>query len=118
MNTQLKNIFTYSGASLEETLLENSSNFHLLVHLTIGPADQDGGHDYSVGVCTPTWLEHNMQHDGVVWGRHLLIVDSFDAKKIKQSIKEIIGKCERSDWKQTSVVLGRYLAWEFEDYQA
>lgn len=118
MKPRLKVIFTHTGASLEDTAPEIPHNFHVLVHLTIGPDDQDGGHDYSLGVCTPTWLNHTGQHAGPIWGRHLLIVNEFDAGEIRKAIENMIVQCQRPDWAETASVLARYFAWEFEDYQS
>ncbi|SRR6266481_7710122 len=117
MKTLLKSIFTFRGTALREFIPENPSNFHVLVHMTIGPDNQDGGHDYSLSICTPTWLDHNIQHTGPIWGRHLLLVNHFDEKEIYVSIEKVIAQCGRSDWAETSVVLARFFAWEFEDYQ-
>lgn len=118
MTPRLKDIFTQTGASLEDTAPDIPHNFHVLVHLTIGPSDPEGGHDYSLSVCTPTWLDHNGQHLGPIWGRHLLIVSHFDAGEIRKAIENMITQCQRTSWAETSVVLARYFAWEFEDYQA
>lgn len=85
--------------------------------MTLGPEQQEGGHDYSLYVCTPTWLDHSIENKGPIWGRHLLLVNYFDEKQIRTSIENIITKCERSDWVETSAVLARFFAWEFEDYQ-
>lgn len=117
MRTLLKNISTFRGDALQDFFPENPSNFHVLLHMRIGPANQDGGHDYSLGVCTPGWLDHNIRNEGVTWGRHLLLVNDFDEKEILSSIEKILVQCERPDWAETSVVLARFFAWEFEDYQ-
>jgi len=68
MILRLKGIFTQTSVSLEEATPDISHNFHILLYLTIGPNDQEGGHDYSLGICTPTWLDHNGQHAGPIWG--------------------------------------------------
>ena len=117
MKAVLKSIFTFRGAALEEFAPENSSNFHVLVHMTIGLLNQDGGHDYSLGICTPTWLDHHVQHVGPTSGRHLLVVNHFDEVEILASIAKIIDQCERANWRETAAVLARFFAWEFEDYQ-
>lgn len=117
MKPKLKCIFTQMGDSLENTYPEIEHNFCILVHLTIGPDDQEGGHNYSFSLCTPTWLDHNGQNQGPIWGRHLLIVNQFDPKEIRAAIEKIIAQCRRDDWAETAVVLSRFFAWEFEDYQ-
>ena len=117
MKALLKSISTFRGVNLCDFFPEIPNNFHVLVYMSIGPDDQNGGHDYSLGICTPTWLDHNIQNDGPIWGRHLLVVNIFDVDEILASIKKIITQCERADWAETSVILSRFFAWEFEDYQ-
>ena len=117
MSSVLKNIYVHNGMNLEDFQPEVSTNFHVLLHMTIGPSDQSGGHDYSLGVCTPRWLDHAIQHEGKVWGRHLLIVNEFDAKRIMDAIAETISNSEGDNWESTSLVLSRFFFWEYEDYQ-
>lgn len=117
MRILLKSIFTFRGIALREYVPENSANFHILVHMTIGPDDQEGGHDYSLGICTPAWLDHNIQNVGPIFGRHLLLVNHFDDREIITSIEKIFAQCCRSDWAETSVALARFFAWEYEDFQ-
>lgn len=50
-------------------------------------------------------------------GRHILIVNRFDAEEICIAIERMISQCQRTSWAETSVVRARYFAWEFEDYQ-
>jgi Immunity protein 8 len=116
MTAILKSLRTFKGVALANFAPDTAKNFHLLIDMTIGPDDQDGGHEYSVGVCTPCWLAHNLQKAGASWGRHLLFVMEFDAVQILEAIEGIIAKCERQTWAETSVVLARFFAWEFEDY--
>lgn len=118
MKAIIKSIFANCGAALCDCVPENLGNFHVLVNLTIGPDDQEGGDDYSLEVCTPVWLDHYIQNFGSRMGRHMLLVNEFDADKILALIERTIRRCERPDWAETSVVLSRYFAWEFEDYVA
>jgi Immunity protein 8 len=118
MKVVLKSIFTFRGAFLTEFVPDIPQNFYLSIDMTIGPDNQAGGHDYSLGVCTPRWLNHNVQKEGSIWGRHLLVVNHYDAQEIRAAIEKMIDQCERSDWAQTSVVLSRFFSWEFEDYAA
>lgn len=119
MKPKLKNIFIFQNGTqpLEEATPQLADNFSILVSLTIGPDDQDGGHDYSFNVCTPRWLDHNGQNRGPIWGRHLLIVNQFVPEEIRSSVEKIIIQCTRNDWTETAVVLSRFFAWEFEDFQ-
>ena len=118
MMQTLKSIILYSADNIfEEFVPDISHNFHVWLSLTIGDGDQAGGSDYSIGICTPTWLDHHIQNSGPLPGRHLLIVNRFDAKEIRASIEKIISQSERMTTAETNAFLARSFAWEFEDYQ-
>jgi hypothetical protein len=117
MKQILKSIFLFGSDNFKEFLPEIPHNFHVTVSLTIGGEGDTGGSDYSLGICTPTWLDHNIQNTGPLSGRHLLIVNRFDAVEIRASIEKIIRQCERENPAETNTVLARFFAWEFEDYQ-
>lgn len=93
-------------------------NFCVWLTLLIGPSNLEGGHDYNLGVCSPKWLYHNIQNYGPMWGRHLLIVEDFDSVKIRRKIDDIILHCTRETFEETSIVIGRYFLWEYEDYKS
>ena len=116
MNSLLKHVGTYDGNYLDSFIPENPKNFQVLIYITVGPSDKPGGHDYTLSVCTPAWLECRTRKGDAVWGRHFLVVNAFDAEKIKKEIEAMILRCDRGNWADSSVVLSRYLAWEYEDY--
>ena len=119
MKLILKSIFLLSEEeSFQEFVPEIPHNFHVLASVTIGEVDNVAADDYSLGICTPAWLDHHIQNVGPISGRHLLIVNRFDAKEIRASIEEIINQCERPASAETYAVLARFFAWEFEDYQS
>ena len=118
MKQILKSIFLFEADSFHEFAPETPHNFHVLVSLTIGGEGEAGGSDYSLGICTPAWLDHHVKNSGPLSGRHLLIVNRFDAAEVLASIEKIITQCERENSVETNAVLARFFAWEFEDYQS
>ncbi len=118
MKQVLKSIFLLNGSAFREFIPQIPHNFHVLASLTIGREDEVGGSDYSIGVCTPVWLDHHIQNAGPVSGRHLLIVNRFDATEVLASIEKIISQCGRDDPAEAKTMLSRFFAWEFEDYHS
>ena len=47
----------------------------------------------------------------------MLIVNHYDHNEILSSIEKIIDGCQRSDRAEAQAVLGRFFAWEYEDYK-
>ncbi|MFZ5566182.1 MAG: immunity 8 family protein [Pseudomonadota bacterium] len=92
-------------------------NFCVWLTLSIGPEGVEGSHLFQVGVCTVSWLEHQLSGQRAYVLRHMILVDSFDFELIKKTIHEIIANAERPTWEQSVPILSRYFAWEYEDYQ-
>lgn len=92
-------------------------NFCIQIELRIRFDDEDGGHDYSIKVCTPTWLDHNIQNEGIVSGRHMLIVNEFNHIEIGNYINSVLIKSIKLDRVETFRILSRYFFWEYEDYK-
>lgn len=97
---------------------EIPDNFCVWLNLAIGPEDVEGGHLFQVGICTASWLAHQVSIEGAIFLRHMILVESFDFELIKAKVDEIIAKAERASWEESVPFLSRYFAWEFEDYQA
>lgn len=60
---------------------------------------------------------HIIDKEGPVCKRHMLIVNRFDAREIRDSIEKIIAKSDRPTFEESSNILAKFFAWEYEDYQ-
>jgi hypothetical protein len=49
-------------------------------------------------------------------GRHLLLVERFDANAIQRWIERAVAGCIGSTWREVAEKLSRIGHWEFEDY--
>lgn len=85
--------------------------------MAIGPKDVEGSHLFQVGICTTTWLTHQLSMQNAYVLRHMILVERFDIDLIKTKVYEIVKSSERPNWEESVLVLGRYFAWEFEDYE-
>lgn len=116
MNLSLKHIDVNGWQALEDFCPEIKENFVATLSLIIGPENQDGAHEYSLTVCSPRYLSHIADRDGPIWGRHILILNRFNAEEIISSINKIIINCSRPTFEESSLLLARYFLWEYEDY--
>jgi Immunity protein 8 len=117
MNTSTLKSIDFGGKNLSNFSPSSPNNFCIWLTLGIGPLNAEGSHLYQLGICTPTWLDNQIQNDGPISGRHMLLVNSFDEVEIRTFIIKTIEKCDSGDWAKTSIVLARHFAWEYEDYQ-
>ena len=90
--------------------------FGLLIQAMIGPEDEDGEESFDFFVCTPQWLNEELEHKQHVLGRHRLFVRRYDMLSIERVMKHLCSQAAGSDWSEISEFLSRYGKWEFEDY--
>ncbi|WP_233496831.1 immunity 8 family protein [Dyella sp. AtDHG13] len=90
--------------------------FALNLRLRIGREESKGADDFSLLVCTPTWLEQSVAEP--MWGRHLLIVPKYDLTSIRNKVDDFVSSVSGESWSELALKLSRVFAWEYEDYQA
>ena len=100
-----------------ETWLPDSSGFSVTIDLEIGPTGDERADRFHLHVVSPAWLDRSMDADGMEDGRHLLLVKTFDYRRIRSWIDGVLARSAGDDWDGVAGKLTRYLAWEFEDYQ-
>lgn len=108
------------GDFLEDYIPTEKNSFGLWVTFSIGPSSEDGGSIYQLLVCTPSWLESKTTKGNIFWGRHMLVIDSFDAKLIKNSVDQLIvelaNQFPNDNDDEIAEKIARYAHWEYEDY--
>jgi hypothetical protein len=90
--------------------------FCVSLRALIGPAGLEGEESFDFDVCSPTWLEAELQRHGIVSGRCRLIARQFDPKQIEAYVRNRISQVTASDWPTLAEKLARWSRWEFEDY--
>lgn len=94
----------------------DSAEWSQLVRVLVGPAGDPGEESIDILVCSVPWIASLVERDGLVDGRHHLIVDRFDWPMVKAYIERRVHQCTGKDWGEVSSKLSRLGFWEFEDY--
>jgi hypothetical protein len=116
MKATVKSMWVNSAVvSLDAYHPVDSQNFSLWIELRVGLEGSTGGDDYRVLVCTPEWLRQNISEPR--WGRHMLIVQTYDRSAIEKCVRDYIAECSGVEWSVIAKKIARNLSWEFEDYQ-
>lgn len=89
--------------------------FSVDLEVFIGPAGTDVEERFTLYVCSPAWLEKSLSVDGLLDGRHMLIVKRFDYFRIRAWIDSVLERSTGADWDEVAGKLGRYFDWEFEE---
>lgn len=117
MRAAIRRLHTPDAPSLHDFVPEDASDFALLVQVIAGPHAGEGEESFDVAVVTPTHLAKRLSRSGPLSGRHLLIVDRFDADAIQRWLERAVAGCTGATWKKTANKLSRIGHWEFEDYE-
>jgi hypothetical protein len=96
--------------------LRPSGPFCLLVQAMVGPAGSRGEESFDILVCSPSWLEANIG-DEIIDGRHHLIMQNYDYKKLWDYIASYCSNQSGRDWQEIAGRLALLGKWEFEDYR-
>jgi hypothetical protein len=89
----------------------------LLVQVMAGPAGKPGEESFDVVVCTPRWLERRVREEGPLIGRRYLVIERWDATRIRLYLAEAVESKEAPTWPELATKIGRIGKWEFEDYR-
>lgn len=80
--------------------------------VTIGTKGTDAGDYFYFDVVTPKYLLRNWP----LWGRHTLVVDSFNIEVIERTVSVLLEGINGASWHEIAGNLCHYMEWEFHDY--
>jgi hypothetical protein len=87
------------------------------IRVLAGPDDGPGEETFDLLVCTPAWLANEVSYNVAIVGRHHLIVENWDAARVRAIVTDLFTREEGKDWHELALRLSRLGHWEFEDYQ-
>ena len=88
--------------------------FCINVTATIGAVGERGGDDFTLEVCSPAWLQAELESDQVVSGQYRLIMEEFDFPLLERFVAKRVGQTEGPDWLSVAKKLAAWSCWEFE----
>jgi hypothetical protein len=104
------------GEAVESVRPDDPADVSEWVRVMAGPSDGPGEESFDVHVCTPTWLQREVARTGFIVGRHLLIVDVWDAAVVVNTLTGLFSGTFGGHWGDIAPKLCRIGFWEFEDY--
>ena|SRR2546423_3454670 len=116
MKARIKRYHSPDVADLQKYRPDESDCFAFLLQLMIGPEESEGEESFDLLVCTPRYLGSQRPHQMPMFGRHLLIVNSYDFAEITKRLENYCNTLEEQDWHGLANKLSRIAHWEFEDY--
>jgi hypothetical protein len=117
MEAQLRTLLTVDGELLE-TIATPDPAFSIVLRAMVGPTNAEGEESFDFNVCSPAWLEAELERLPIIGGRFLLVTREFDAKRIDGYVRNRIAQASGDDWPSVAAKIARWAQWEFQDYPA
>jgi hypothetical protein len=117
ISAQVKRISTWEGDDLESHVPQDTQKFSVLVRAVVGPRGDEGEESFDINVCTPLWLEEQVEREGFVLGTHRLFVKTYDTAQIKELITKFIERYSGDSWQDVAEKISRIGHWESEEYK-
>jgi len=94
---------------------EDPERFMFLVQMLAGPSDGQGEESFQFTVCTPGWLQDQVNREGPMPGAHHVVVGTFDWPALEVLFQRLVFQCAGADWNEVATKLSRYGLYEFAD---
>ena len=86
----------------------------VFMQASIGAIDSKGADTFNFTVVTPSYL---LAHQETRWSSGLLMVSEFSWLEVERMIARLVSSVSAKTWDEAAKSLGRFLEWEFENYQ-
>nr|WP_082049244.1 Imm8 family immunity protein [Sphingomonas melonis] len=116
MIAELRALLTLEHEPLE-SIRPRGDAFCVSIRALVGPAGAPGEESFDFNVCSPAWLDQELNSHAIVEGRLLLIARSFDPQRIEDYVRKRIAQASGDDWLTIAGKIARWAHWEFEDYR-
>lgn len=117
VRAEIKRLHSPDVANLMAYVPEDAADFGFLLQILAGPVGTDGEESFDVVVCTARWISNCLGPEGILVGRHYLVVDSYDYRRLEGFLRRYVDECSGSTWEAVAMRLARLGKWEFEDYK-
>jgi hypothetical protein len=117
MRAELKRLHSPDVFDLRTFVPADPERFSLFVQAMVGPLGEDSSESFDVVLCTPLWLQEQIQGTGPVLGLHHIIVVEYNYDEVFRFVRAFCDRCEGKTWHEVAAKVGRLGRWEFDDYR-
>ena len=117
MQARVSSVLTIEHGSLADVSVEDPSNASQWVRAIVGPDDEPGEESFDLLVCTPAWLQEQIEGVGPVVGLYHLVVARWDAEDVDRIVRDLIESTRAETWPEIGERIGRIAKWEFQGYK-
>jgi hypothetical protein len=116
MRPILKGASSPDAADLEKFSGPEAAPWAIYVELSVGPDAQDGEETFGITICSPRWIEQQVQNGPRIL-RHHIVVAQYSWAAVRQFIVSYLSAIEGDTWGDVAGHVARLAQWEFEDYR-
>ena len=117
VRAEIKRLHSPDVPDLMTYVPEDPDDFGFLLQIMAGPLGGAGEETFDLVVCTARWISHHLGPEGILVGRHYLVLDSYDYRRLEGFLQRYFNQCSGSTWQDVATSLARLGKWEFEDYR-
>lgn len=117
MHPVLKYLHSPDVENLDWYKPKDENCFCLLIQAMFSPEGVEGEESFDIIVCTPKWLEKQLEQESIILGKHHLFVKKYNIDNIKSFISKFAQTCEGNSWDDVALKLSQIGKWEFFDYK-
>ncbi len=93
---------------------EEPDNFCVPFQAVIGPMGGKGEDIFDFVVCTPKWVEQQIQKSGPFFGRARILVNEYNYDQIFNAVDALCNSLSGDTWETIEYKLRLYGDWEYE----
>ncbi|MEL7687078.1 Imm8 family immunity protein [Citromicrobium bathyomarinum] len=113
---ELRSLTGQTGEDVSD-LFPISGCFNHTLLAEIGPQGMAGADEFQFEVCSPEWLERELDSYLILPGGPRLITKRFEPKTIEEYVQKRLLHAVGADWASVAAKLGQWSRWEFDNYQ-
>lgn len=115
LQAELRALETQSGDQLTEVTPVSGSFCHTL-RAEIGISGEVGADAFELDVCSPEWLESELETYPALSGGSRVFMRRFDPEEVETYVRKRLRHAVGDDWQAIAQQIGQWARWEFADY--
>lgn len=113
LQPELRSLTGRLGEDLDQLRPVCGSFCHAL-RAEVGVKGEEGADGFEFYVCSPEWLQMELENNSLLPGRSRLIANRFEPQAVKQYVITQLHHAKGADWNAVTRRLGLWSNWEFE----
>lgn len=94
-----------------------SGSFCHTLRAEIGIRGERGSDAFDFDVCSPQWLEGELESHPILPGGPRLIAKKFDPAAVEEHVRKRLRHASGPDWATVAAKIGQWSRWEFENHE-